>query len=499
MVAHVLPGAWCHGRWHSTERLRQRQPFVKLVLMKAFRRTGDLPMLGEHAVVLGASMAGLVAARVLADCYERVTVVERDHLPPVGETRKGVPQARHAHLLLPSGAEAIGDLFPGLLDSLAREGVQVIDDARQFQLTFGGHRLAQDHEADFPPMYQVSRALLEGRVLERLRSWPGVEVLDGYDVVGLASDADRAGADATDHPAERVTGARVQRRSDGQTSTLHADLVVAATGRGSRAGHWLEEAGHERPVEERLQVDLMYVSCLLKMESDVLGHLRTFLTGPVPERPTSIALIAQENDTWILTVSGYAGHHPPTQWPELVASLRTWVPDPVVAAIEGSERLTPLHTHRYPASLRRRYDRLARFPHGFLVIGDAVCSFNPIYGQGMTVAALEAQVLQSCLRAGTDRLARRFFKKIAKSSGAAWQLATGGDLALPIVPGPRPLLVRVLNTYVDRVQAAAEHNPAVATTFMRVTSLLDPPSRLLTPTTVVRVVAARRHQGQRAG
>jgi hypothetical protein len=117
----------------------------------------------------------------------------------------------------------------------------------------------------------------------------------------------------------------------------------------------------------------------------------------------------------------------------------------------------------------------------------------------MTVAALEAQVLRDCLRAGTDRLARRFFKEIAKPSGVAWQLATGGDLALPIVPGPRPLLVRVLNTYVDRVQAAAEQNPAVATTFMRVTSLLDPPSRLLAPTTVVKVVASRRHRGPRAG
>jgi 2-polyprenyl-6-methoxyphenol hydroxylase-like FAD-dependent oxidoreductase len=451
----------------------------------------DLAMLGEHAVVLGASMTGLMTARVLADCYERVTVVERDQLPSPGHTRKGVPQARHAHLLLPRGAEAMGDLFPGLLDSLVREGVPVTDEARQFQLTFGGHLLAQDHDTTFPATYQVSRALLEGRVLERLQAEPRVEVLEGYDVVGLATDAGPARAGAAGHPAERVTGARVQRRSDGQADTLHADLVVAATGRGSRAGQWLEAAGHERPVEERLQVDLMYVSCLLRMPYDVLGSVRTVLTGPVPERPTGIVLCAQENGTWILTVSGYAGHHPPTQWPELVASLDTWVPDSVVAVIEGSERLTPLHTHRYPASLRRRYDRLARFPDGFLVIGDAVCSFNPIYGQGMTVAALEAQVLRRCLRAGTDRLARRFFKRIAKPSGAAWQLATGGDLALPTVPGPRPLVVKVLNTYVDRVQAAAEQNPAVATTFLRVTSLLDPPSRLLSPTTVVRVVAAR--------
>src|SRR4051812_16622406 len=135
--------------------------------MRTNSRAGDVSMLGEHAVVLGASMAGLMTARVLADCYERVTVVERDHLPPMSETRQGVPQARHAHLLLPSGAEAIEELFPGLLGSLAREGVPVTGEARQFRFTFGGHLLAQDDDADFPPAYQASRALLEGRVLER--------------------------------------------------------------------------------------------------------------------------------------------------------------------------------------------------------------------------------------------------------------------------------------------------------------------------------------------
>ena len=314
--------------------------------------------------------------------------------------------------------------------------------------------------------------------------------------MGLASDAARAPAEAADHPAERVTGARVQRRSDGEASTLHADLVVAATGRGSRAGHWLEAVGHERPIEEELQVDLMYVSCLLKMPSDALGPVRTILTGPVPERPTAIALRAQENDTWILTVSGYAGHHPPTQWPELVASLRTWVPDSVVAVIEGSERLTPLHTHRYPASLRRRYDRLARFPRGFLVIGDAVCSFNPIYGQGMTVAALEAQVLRSCLEPAPtgwrDDSSRR-----SPNPAAPWQLATGGDLALPMSPARVPCWSGCsTRTSIGSRQPQSRTRPWRPRSCA--VSLLDPPLRLLTPTTVVKVVAARRHQGPRA-
>ncbi|MGA8209810.1 MAG: FAD-dependent monooxygenase [Nocardioidaceae bacterium] len=444
----------------------------------------DMAMLGEHAVVLGASMAGLMTARVLADRYERVTVVERDDLPAPGETRKGVPQARHAHLLLPRGGEVISELFPGLLESMVDEGVPAVVDMRGFRLTFGGHLLAQDLEATFPPTYQMSRALLEGRVLERLRSTAGVEVRQGYDVVGLT----------TTDGAERVTGARIQHRARSFEEIVAADLVVAATGRSSRAGHWLEELGYQRPAEEQLKIDLMYVSCRLTMPVDVLGPVRTILIGPVPDRPTALVLTAQENGTWILTVSGYAGHHPPTRWPDLLDFLRVWTPPHVVTALEGAPRRTDPCTHRYAANLRRRYDRLKAFPRGLLVVGDAVCSFNPIYGQGMTVAALEALVLRECLETGTDDVARRFFRRIAGPSGVAWQLATGGDLALPSVPGARPLPVRVLNRYVEQVQSAAERDPAVATSFLRVTSLLDPPSRLLGPATVARVLAARRHR-----
>lgn len=445
--------------------------------------------LGKHAVVLGASMAGLMTARVLADRYERVTVIERDVLPAPGETRRGVPQARHAHALLARGGQAIGELFPGVLEALVAEGVPVTFEPAQFRLTFGGHLMAQHGEPWPEPTYQVSRALLEGRLLERLRGLPGVEVREGYDVVGLTGD----------RAADRVTGARIQhRRIEASEEYLEADLTVAATGRSGRLALWLTEMGYEPPAEEQLKIDLMYVSCLLRMPSNALGTVRVLLSGPVPDRPTGLAILEQENDTWILTASGYADHHPPTQWPALLAFLRMQTTEPVVAALESAQRLTQLQTYHYPANLRRRYDWVKRFPNGLLVVGDAVCSFNPLYGQGMTVAALEALVLQKCLVSGTDGLARRFFREAAKPSGVAWQLATGGDLALPSVPGHRPLLVRVLNRYVDRVQTVAEHDPAVATTFLRVTSLLDSPSRLLAPATVARVVGSRRRTRQPA-
>lgn len=444
--------------------------------------------MGERAVVLGASMSGLLAARALADYYERVVLVERDGLPPPGSTRRGVPQARHAHLLLPRGGQVIEELFPGFMKELVAGGVPLTEEPAQCHMSLGGHLLAQHGDPWPDPTYHVSRALLEGRLLQRVRALPGVEVREGYDVVGLVGGTS----------GDRVTGVRIQ-AAQGQSveEVLDADLTVVATGRSGRAARWLEELGYSPPAEEQQKVDLMYVSCGLKIAAATLGKIRTVLVGPVPERPTGMGLFEQENDTWILSASGYAGHHPPTEWPALLAFLRRQVAEPIVTAVEQAERLTQLQTHRYPTSLRRRYDTMKRFPQGLLVVGDAVCSFNPLYGQGMTVAALQALALRESLTRGADGLARRYYLRATKPISVAWQLSTSSDLSLPQVPGPRPVPLRVLNTYVNAVQAAAEHDPAVVTSFLRVTSLLDPPSRLLTPAMVARVARARRLQPAR--
>ncbi|MGH3508274.1 MAG: FAD-dependent oxidoreductase [Nocardioidaceae bacterium] len=442
---------------------------------------------GERAVVLGASMSGLLAARVLADHYDEVIVVERDSLPEPGHTRRGVPQARHAHVLLPSGGAIIDELFPGLLDALAAESVPVLSDRANFRFSLSGHVFTQEGEP-YDPIYQPSRALLEGRIAERLRAVPQVEVREGYDVLGLvAGDAGNA-----------VTGARVQRRvGDSAEERIDADLVVAATGRSGRSGHWLGEMGYDPPAEEELKIDLMYVSCRLSMPVDRLGVARAVLTGPTPERPTGMAFFVQEHGVWMLTAAGYGGHHPPTEWPALLDFLRSCTPPEIVLAIEEADRLTDLHTHRFPANLRRRYDRMTRFPAGYLVIGDAVCSFNPIYGQGMSVAAMESVALRNCLDDGGQDLATRFFKQAAKDAGVAWDLATGADLSMPCVEAPRPLQARALNTYVDRIQAAAESDPDVARQFLRVTWLLDPPTRLMHPTMMAKVMwrSRRRRSG----
>jgi 2-polyprenyl-6-methoxyphenol hydroxylase-like FAD-dependent oxidoreductase len=444
--------------------------------------------LGEHAVVLGASMGGLLAARVLADFYDSVTVVERDVLPDDPANRRGVPQGRHVHALLGRGSQILAELFPGLLDELVAAGAPVLDftDLSKALFSFAGHQLVGSGRfRNTPPLFFPSRPLLEGLVRRRLRDTANVTLLEDYDFVDLTSTTAR----------DRVTGARIRPRDGDGERVLTCDLVADATGRGARTVAFLDTLGYGRPAEDQVGVRLVYSSQLLRIPPDTLKELMV-LVGPVPGRPTGMALFGYENDSWMFTLLGMAGREPPTEPAEMLAFAEGLAPAHVLAAIGAAEPLTEVCRFRYPESRWRRYDKMRRFPAGLVVVGDAICSFNPIYGQGMTVAALEALALQRCLRRGEDGLARRYFRAAAKPIEVAWRFAVGGDLNLPEVEGPRPLSLRLTNRYVDRLQTAAESDIVVAEQLIKVLAFTDQPTRLLHPQMMFRAATANPDPGQ---
>jgi 2-polyprenyl-6-methoxyphenol hydroxylase-like FAD-dependent oxidoreductase len=441
-----------------------------------------MPELGETAVVLGASIAGLLAARLLADFYSKVTVVERDALPDAPATRRGVPQGGMPHLPTARGAQILDELFPGFLNELVAGGARVWNDGdlSRLSIAFGGHRLLAAGTIPDPQSiitYFASRPFLEWSVRQRVHAMSNVEILGGHDAVRLASTRDH----------DRVIGVVVARRDSGAETTMAADLVVDATGRGSRTPVFLDELGYRRPREDHLMVHITYAGLPVHVPAGTLRENIAF-TGPEPNRPMAFAMFAGEDNTYRLAVQTVAGRQVPADHTSLLDCLTDLAPPHVVAAARRAEPLADITQYRFPSNRWRRYDKLARTPDGLIVMGDALCTFNPLYGQGMSVAAIEALTLRDCLEQGERNLPRRFFRSSAKEIRVAWQAAVNSDLALPQIAGRRPASVRISNTYLDRVLTAAETDPAVVQQFLRLINLLDSPSHLMRPSTMLRVI-----------
>ena len=428
----------------------------------------------HRAIVLGGSMAGLLAARVLAESFEEVLVVDRDELTGVTTARRGVPQGRHVHGLLARGQQILEELFPGFTADAMASGIPT-GDLGELRWFFGAGRLQPATTGLI--CISASRPLLEAQVRTRVGALPNVRLVERTDIVGItASDGNG-----------RITGALIHRQGEETPEQLQADLVLDATGRGSRTPLWLAELGYERPSEEQVKIDVSYTSKLFRLpdESVLSGDLSI---NPVatPVTPRGAFLSRIEDGKIAVSLYGMVGESAPTDSEGFLAFAKSLAVQDVYDVLQHAEPLGDAHLYRYQASVRRRYEHLARFPQGYLVLGDAACSFNPVYGQGMTVAAMEATALREHL-AGGQPDAADFHRAIAEVIDVCWQTSVSGDLSYPQVEGPRPPEVEMANAYIAQLHAAATLDGELTRRFMRVAGLADPPSVLMTPDTMERV------------
>jgi 2-polyprenyl-6-methoxyphenol hydroxylase-like FAD-dependent oxidoreductase len=438
---------------------------------------------GRHAVVIGGSIAGLLAARALVDHFDRVTIVERDTFPEEPAFRKGVPQGRHVHGLLSGGTERLEQAFPGLRDELIAAGAAYfVVPADALWLGPAGWLRR------FPEGLNVlsaTRYLIEWAVRRRVAALGRVRFVEEHDAVGLLASPDGA----------TVRGVRLRARGVAEgIPELTADLVVDASGRDSPTPRWLEELGRTPPRETRIDAFLGYASRLYAPPPDWAGDWRAINISPkAPDHTRGGVIVPVEGGRWLVTLLGYSRDYPPTDEEGFLAfarSLRT----PVMAeALERARPLGPIYGYQRTENRLRHYEELADMPERFVVLGDAACCFNPVYGQGMTVAAIAGAVLGACLdhqrrHAGDDLtgFGRRFQRALARANGPAWLTATGEDLRFPATEGARPgVVTRIMHRYLDRIIAIAGEDPAANLAFMRVVHMLAPPSTLFQPGVIV--------------
>ncbi|MEI5995889.1 monooxygenase [Paraburkholderia bengalensis] len=432
--------------------------------------------LGQHAIVIGAGMGGLLAARALSDFYSAVTVLERDAFAAADTWRKGVPQGRHTHGLLARGSAVFEEFFPGYRNDVVAHDGGLLGDVANDVIWIGRNLTLANGKSDLTGLL-ASRPVLEGHLRRRLLQLPNVRAIENCAVRGLVSDAAR----------ERVTGVRIC--VDGkEEEVVDADLVVDASGRGSGSAKWLDDLGYPPPASEKVEVGIGYTTRTYRRRpTDLDGKLGIVVAGSAPNWRNGV-MLAQESDSWIVSSGGFLGDEAPDNDEDFLAYLATLPTREIHDMVARAEPLSAYRRYRFAHSLRRRYEALSRFPANYLVFGDAICSFNPVYGQGMTVAAQEALTLQRCLASGaTKDLAQRFFREAAKIVDAAWDISVGNDLRNPLIDGPRPPMLRFINWYIGRLHVAATGDSTLATAFLNVVNLMAPPTSLLCPAIAWRV------------
>lgn len=463
----------------------------------------------RRAIVIGGSIAGLLAARVLTDYFDRVTIVERDSLllrrtllsenafnkrdgdssasrfPEQPVSRPGVPQSPYTHVLLTRGQRILEQLFPGLEDELARYKAPLIDWTADCALL-----LPNGWSPRFSSEITTracTRNLREAVIGQRLDNYSSVEFLEATQVIGLLTNPDHT----------VVTGVRVK-DGNGTEAELPAHFVVDASGRNSKAPKWLQGLGYGMPQETVVNSFLGY-SCRMyeSLNGSSSNYKALYVMPKAPDHPRGCVICQVEEGRWMVALIGVGRDYPPTDEVGFLNFAQSLRSPEIYQAIKDAKPLSPIYGYRRTENRWHHYERLSRFPENFIVVGDAVCAFNPVYGQGMSVAALGALTLDRCFKQQERRrshqeltgLAQRFQKQLAKANNVPWLMATSDDFRWSTTEGKPPgFTTRLMHWYLDCVMQAASESAEVYRVFAAVIHLLEPPTALFHPQIVAQLV-----------
>jgi 2-polyprenyl-6-methoxyphenol hydroxylase-like FAD-dependent oxidoreductase len=425
---------------------------------------------GQKAIVIGGSVAGMLAARALADFYEKIIVIEKDEKSDSYSTRKGVPQGAQGHVLLKSGEEIIEGMFPGILDEMRQNGSVESDFAGNVSWFHHGCSKVTYHSG--VSITQQSRPFLEGHIQRKLEKLSNIEFMYKCKVKKLRLDG------------HKEIKSIIAEQSDGSIVEIDTDLVIDASGPASLTPKWLQEFGFKVPVKTEVKIDLFYASMIYKDLSPNAGDWHSLLVYPNPaemDRGGSISPI--EGDRYHIMLLGYGDHSPPHDLRGFLQYAKSLDQPNVYEAIKNGVADSEIQVYRFPSLHRYHYEKQSDFPSGLLVIGDAFCRLDPLFGQGMSIAAKEAELLSKVLRKydSKKQLTHHFHRQTSKIIDVPWLIALTEDFRFRTTTGRKPMGLSFLQWYVKKVVYACEQNKDVYSQFIKVLHLKAHPASLFKP------------------
>ncbi|MCB5168326.1 FAD-dependent monooxygenase [Streptomyces bambusae] len=456
----------------------------------------------ERAVVIGGSYTGLVTARVLTEFFEEVVLVERDGIDEDTGTHPSAPQGYHAHAMLAKGGEVLERLFPGLREELREAGAPVFDYGLGIDFLLPTGTAPRGRTGVMVQTF--TRDELERRIRRRVTALPRVTLRHSTRCTGLLRDAagrvrgvlcstEGGGKDA----GQDVGQGEGQGNGQGDgPDEIRADLVVDASGRTSKLEEWLAAAGVTVPAKRVVQAKITYTSMNFpRAKGESPDYQIAYQMLSAPDVPRAGVLLAVERERWTCSLFGFQDE-PPTDDGGYLEFARSLGNPRLAEQLERRTEQEPTYRYTNIDNRWRQYHAVRNWPEGLIALGDAVCVFNPVYGQGLTVAAMEADLLGRMLarRRATGRrlagFAADFQKRVARLVLGPWTLSTNSDLMW--APDGQPLAARIAHWYNARLFRVAVRDAAVWARFVRVVNMTASPALLFHPSVALKVLSATR-------
>ena len=439
----------------------------------------------KTAIIIGGSIAGLLAARTLLKHFEQVTLIERDMYPQEPNFRPGIPQGRQIHFTLLRGQRILENLFPSFGAKLQSHGAIPRDYGNE-SLYF--YRDLCPRVSPILHGWNYSRLLLEWLIRQELNAYSNLKIIEGHEVTHLLFE----------ESSQKVTGVQFRERNhtspNNALQDLHADLIVDASGSSSHTSKWLEDLGYEAPREEVVRIDLGYATRFYEPHTDFKAPWKGIAIQASAHPPRGGLLMEIEGGRWMVVLSGTNGDYPPLE-NEAFLEFAHSLPSPALYdALTNAKPDSKIFGYRYAENCLRHFEQLPRQPEQFIIVGDALCNFNPIYGQGMTVAALEGQILDECLQKGmTKGFSHMFHKKVARMLAVPWMLATGADRHDSNAK-TRGFTSNLTRSYIDTIIAQLPQDPSLFLTFLEVVHMLRHPIWFFHPMVMLKTLTYQLRQ-----